>query len=186
MYAWVYTSGGWSQAPSAASRPRVDGAAAGTMVLGKQFRRYGIKAPDVALYAQTNIFPKQSVRKSYKCLLHPLRQRTKICNYLLHGNEIATIDPPLRATARHSGRRGMAKTRRRLHPMNCVFHQLSRISFPFTLLIKLIRHGNFTWQFPFTWNNLTCFRYLIMKSAISLKEIYILRAFDYNISTEIN
>lgn len=34
------------------------------------------------------------------------------------------------------------ETRRRLHPMNCIFDQLSRISFPFTRLIKLIRHGS--------------------------------------------
>lgn len=34
------------------------------------------------------------------------------------------------------------ETRCRLHPMNCVFHQLSRISFPFPRLIKLIRHGS--------------------------------------------
>lgn len=34
------------------------------------------------------------------------------------------------------------ETRHRLHPMNCIFDQLLRISFPFTRIIKLIRHGS--------------------------------------------
>lgn len=56
-------------------------------------------------------------------------------------------------TSRHN------KTCHWLHPINCVFHQLSRISVPFIRLTKLVCHTVVT----IPWNNLICFRYLIIK-----------------------
>jgi len=93
---------------------------------------------DVALYPQTNIFPKQNVRKSYKCLLHRCAMNENLqllvarqwnCDYW---SAFLVVDT-----------RWYSEIRCRLHPMNCVFDQLSRISFSFTRLIKLIRRGSY-------------------------------------------
>lgn len=92
-----------------------------------------------ALYAQTNIFLKQSMYKSYKCLLHPLRHGRKFATTCCTAMKSRLL---IRLSLRRLTLAGHGETRRRLLPMNCVFDQLSRISFPFTRLIKLIRHGS--------------------------------------------
>lgn len=74
-----------------------------TTLLGKQFRcRYTIKAArfGATLCIRKLIFSPNEARTSRISVYCHRRTIGEICNYLLHANEIATIDPPLTASTR--------------------------------------------------------------------------------------